>query len=147
MQFDHKLLKTSQERGMRDEEKYKEALAFAQKASREDGMDRVMNAHNLDAIIAPSGSPAWIIDPVGGDTFGVFSSSPAAISGYPNITVPMGQLGGLPVGVSIFGRAWSESILIEIAYSYEQATKHRFCLLYTSPSPRDRTRSRMPSSA
>ena len=115
---------------MRDEEKYKEALAFAQKASREDGMDRVMNAHNLDAIIAPSGSPAWIIDPVGGDTFGVFSSSPAAISGYPNITVPMGQLGGLPVGVSIFGRAWSESILIEIAYSYEQATKHRFTPKY-----------------
>jgi amidase len=84
-----------------------------------------MNDHHLDAIIAPTGSPAWKTDLTSGDNFGVSSSSPAAIAGYPNISVPMGQIDGLPVGISIFGRAWSESVLLEIAYAFEQATHHR----------------------
>ena len=93
--------------------------------SRENGIDRVMNVHQLDAIVAPTGSPAWKTDLINGDNYLLSSSSPAAISGYPNITVPMGFVGELPVNLSIFGRAWSEPVLIEIAYAYEQATRYR----------------------
>ena len=95
------------------------------KGSREEGIDRVMNLHNLDAIIAPSGSPAWKTDLINGDSFQLGSSSPAARAGYPNITVPMGYVDELPVGISFFGRAWSEPILLEIAYAYENGTTHR----------------------
>jgi amidase len=95
------------------------------KATREDGIDLVMNANNLDAIIAPTGSPAWKTDLILGDHFVGGSSSLAAISGYPAISVPMGFIEGLPVGITFFGRAWSEPLLIQIAYSYEQGTKHR----------------------
>lgn len=127
MQYhDHKLLELSQSRGGLEEEEYLVALEKMLKASQENGIDRVMDNLQLDAVIAPSGSPAWKTDLENGDTFGVFSSSPAAIAGYPSITVPMGQIDGLPVGISIFGRAWSEPILLEIAYSYEQGTQHRF---------------------
>ena len=84
-----------------------------------------MDLHKLDAIIAPTGGPAWTTDLINGDNYKVGSSSPAAQAGYPNITVPMGFIGELPVGISFFGRAWSEPILLEIAYSYEQATKFR----------------------
>jgi len=93
--------------------------------SREEGIDRVMDEHNLDAIISPTGAPAWKTDLVNGDNFGLSSSSPSARAGYPIITLPMGHIDGLPVGVSIFGRAWSEPTLLEIAYSFEQATHHR----------------------
>ena len=95
------------------------------KGIRENGIDKVMNANKLDALIAPTGAPAWKTDQINGDNFLGSSSSYAAIAGYPNISVPMGNIDGLPVGISIFGRAWSEPLLIEIAYSYEQATKHR----------------------
>jgi amidase len=84
-----------------------------------------MDKLNLDAILAPSNGPAWMTDHVNGDHYGGGSSSPAAVSGYPNITVPAGQVGGLPVGVSFFGRAWSEPVLLRIAYGFEQATGHR----------------------
>lgn len=100
-------------------------LEAANQGSRINGLDRVMDLFNLDAIIAPTGSPAWKTDHINGDTFTLGSSSPAAISGYPSITVPMGYVGELPVGLSIFGRKWSEGELIDIAYLYEQATKHR----------------------
>ena len=89
------------------------------------GIDRVMDEHELDAIIGPTNSPAWKTDLINGDTFHIGVSSPAAQSGYPSITVPMGFIDGLPVGMSIFGRGWSEGELIEIAYAYEQATLHR----------------------
>lgn len=89
------------------------------------GIDRVMDEHNLDAIIGPTNSPAWKTDLINGDTFHIGVSSPAAQAGYPSITVPMGFIDELPVGISIFGRAWSEGTLIEIAYAYEQATMHR----------------------
>ncbi len=123
---DHALLQMAQEKGGLDEPEYQDALAQIMRAARQDGIDRVMDENTLDAIIAPSGSPAWVTSLENGDTFGVFSSSPAAIAGYPSITVPMGQLEGLPVGLSIFGRAWSEAVLIELAYAFEQGTKHRF---------------------
>lgn len=89
------------------------------------GIDRVMDEHGLDAIIGPTNGPAWKTDLINGDTFLIGVSSPAAQSGYPSITVPMGFVDDLPVGMSIFGRGWSEGVLIEIAYAYEQATLHR----------------------
>lgn len=92
---------------------------------REDGIDRVMAENNLDAFIAPSGEPAWKIDLANGDTNSVGSSSPAAMAGYPNISLPMGLVDGLPVGISIFGKAWSEPKLIEIAFAYESGTQYR----------------------
>ncbi len=84
-----------------------------------------MDADSLDAIIAPTGGPAWVIDLVNGDHFGGGSSSLAAVAGYPNITIPAGFVHGLPVGLSFFGRAWSEPTLIRIAYAFEQASMHR----------------------
>ena len=118
-------LEMAQEKGSLDSQEYKDALAAMHKGAREDGIDKVMNEHNLDAIIAPTGSPAWKTDWVNGDSFQLGSSSPAAHAGYPNITLPMGFVDNLPVGISIFGRAWSEPVLLEIAYAYEQGTKHR----------------------
>lgn len=95
------------------------------KATRENGIDKMMDSENLDALIFPTGSPAWKTDLILGDHFVGGSSSLAAISGYPAITVPMGFIDNLPVGITFAGRAWSEQLLLEIAYSYEQATKYR----------------------
>ena len=95
------------------------------RGSREEGIDRVMNASDLDAIIAPTGGPAWKTDLINGDSFQIGTSSAAAQAGYPSITVPMGFVEELPVGISFFGRAWSEPILIEMAYAYENGTKYR----------------------
>jgi amidase len=93
--------------------------------SQSEGIDKVMDENDLDAIIAPTGSPAWKTDHLNGDSFQLGSSSPAAWAGYPNITVPMGFVEDLPVGISFFGRAWSEPQLLSIAYAYEQLTNHR----------------------
>jgi amidase len=84
-----------------------------------------MTQYRLDAIVAPTGSPAWLTDLVNGDHFLGASSTPAAVAGYPSITVPAGFAYGLPVGVSFIGRAWSEATLIKLAYAYEQATRLR----------------------
>lgn len=118
-------LEMAQEKEGLDSEEYKTHLSEMLKLSRKEGIDKVMSEHNLDAFVAPTGSPAWKTDHVNGDHFMLASSSPAARAGYPNITVPMGFVEELPVGVSFFGKAWSEPVLIEIAYAYEQATKHR----------------------
>jgi amidase len=123
--FDQKLLEMAEKKGDLKTEEYKKALALMLKATREDGIDKVMKLNKLDAIMAPTGSPAWKTDLVLGDHFVGGSSSLAAISGYPAITVPMGFIEGLPVGVTFFGMAWGEPTLIEIAYSYEQGTRHR----------------------
>ena len=93
--------------------------------SRTDGIDATMKKYKLDAIVAPTGGPAWVTDLVNGDHFSGASSTPAAVAGYPNINVPAGYSHNLPVGISFFGRAYSEPTLIKIAYAYEQATKHR----------------------
>lgn len=123
--FGQQYLEMAQEKGDLSSPEYKEALATMLKGSREEGIDRVMDEHDLDALIAPTGSPAWKTDWVNGDSFHLGSSSPAARAGYPNITVPMGFIGELPVGISFFGKAWSEPLLIEIAYAYERATLYR----------------------
>lgn len=108
-----------------ESEEYTSALEKMLTNSREKGIDRVMDEHNLDAIISPTGSPAWKTDLILGDKYVLASSSPSARAGYPIITVPMGNIEGLPVGLSFFGQAWSEPVLLEIAYAYEQRTRHR----------------------
>lgn len=123
--FNQQILVAADKKGDLNSERYKNALKKMLKATREEGIDRIMDSNHLDALIAPTGSPAWKTDLILGDHFTASSSSPAAIAGYPSISVPMGYVSGLPVGISFFGRAWSEPVLIEIAYSYEQATKHR----------------------
>jgi len=123
--FQQEILIQCQERGPLTEPDYQEALAEAMRLSRDEGIDAVMAEHNLDAIVAPTGSPAWTSDPINGDRYHMGSSGPAAISGYPNITVPMGSFMELPVNISIWGRAWSEPDLLRIAYAYEHLTGHR----------------------
>ena len=123
--FNQSYLETAQKKGDLTQEAYREALTKMMKGSREEGIDRVMDEQKLDAIIAPTGSPAWITDLINGDSPQIGSSSPAAQAGYPSITVPMGFIDALPVGISFFGRAWSEPVLLEIAYAYEKGTKYR----------------------
>ncbi|MEX2514256.1 MAG: amidase [Cyclobacteriaceae bacterium] len=108
-----------------DSEEYQNALTNMLRQSREEGIDMVLQENQLDAIVAPTGSPAWKTDWVNGDGSHLGSSSPAAQAGYPNITLPMGMIDGLPVGISIFGTAWSEPKLLEIAYALEQGTMQR----------------------
>ena len=123
--FDQKILEMAEKKGSLETKEYKEALAKMLKATQQDGIDKVMNENRLDAIIAPTGSPAWKTDLLLGDHYLGGSSSLAAISGYPAITVPMGFIDDLPVGITFFGRAWSEPMLIGIAYGYEQGTMQR----------------------
>ncbi len=123
--FDQKILIEAEKKGDLNTPEYLKSLEKMQRATREEGIDKIMNSNKLDAIIAPTGSPAWKTDLILGDHFVGGSSSLAAISGYPAITVPMGFSSDLPVGLTFFGRAWSEPLLIEIAYSYEQASRHR----------------------
>jgi amidase len=104
---------------------YVDALEKNRKASRDDGIDAVMDEHKLDALIAPTGGPAGATDLLYGDRGGGGSSTAAACAGYPNITVPMGSVHGLPVGLSFFGRPWSEPTLLRLAFAFEQATKTR----------------------
>jgi amidase len=109
-----------------DAPEYRKAVETIQRLTRAEGIDAVMGRHRLDALVAPTASPAWLIDHIRGDRFdGGDSAGTAAIAGYPDITVPMGLVAGLPVGISFFGRAWSEPTLLRIAYAYEQATKRR----------------------
>lgn len=84
-----------------------------------------MDQHRLDALVAPTGGPAWTTDLVNGDHFSGGSSTPAAVAGYPNIDLPLGEIYGLPVGLSFMGRAWSEPILLKLAFAFEQATHAR----------------------
>ncbi|TVQ68029.1 MAG: amidase [Balneolaceae bacterium] len=123
--FDRNLIFLAAEKEGLDSEEYRESLERMLLHSREQGIDRVMELHNLDAIISPTGSPAWKTDLTLGDNFKLSSSSPSARAGYPIITVPMGDLDGLPFGLSIFGTAWSEPVLLEIAYSFEQNRPRR----------------------
>ena len=104
---------------------YLDALAKCARLSRAEGIDAALQKHKLDAIIAPTDSPAWTTDWLNGDHFTNSASTPAAVAGYPHVTVPVGYVRGLPVGVSFIGAAWSEVKLIRYAYAYEQSTKLR----------------------
>jgi amidase len=104
---------------------YRKALATCGRLARTDGIDAVMTKHRLDALVAPTGNPAWPTDLVNGDHFTGSSSTPAAVAGYPSVSVPMGYAWGLPVNLSFIGRAWSEPLLIRLAYAFEQITMHR----------------------
>jgi amidase len=123
--FGQDLFLNAQEKGPLTDKAYLEALEKNRRLSRTEGIDAVMEQHKLDAIVAPTGGPAWTTDCVNGDHFGGGSSTPAAVAGYPNVTVPAGAVFGLPVGISFIGRAWSEPVLLRLAYAYEQATGHR----------------------
>ncbi len=123
--FDQEIMLKAQEKGPLTDEKYLAALAAARRLARDEGIDATLRQHSLDAIVAPSGGPAWLIDHVCGDHYGGGSSTPAAVAGYPSITVPAGYVWGLPVGISFIGAAWSEAKLIRYAYAFEQGTKVR----------------------
>jgi amidase len=123
--FGQELMLQAQNKGPLTDKAYREALAKDLRLSRKEGIDAVMDRVHLDALIAPTGSPPWTTDLVNGDHFAGSSTTPAAVAGYPSITVPAGYASGLPVGISFIGRAWSEPLLIKLAYAYEQATKHR----------------------
>ncbi|HKJ42370.1 MAG TPA: amidase [Sunxiuqinia sp.] len=110
--------------GLKDP-KYLEALKTSKTKTRQEGIDKVMDMHKLDALLAPTNAPSWTIDLVDGDHYMGGTSDAAAIAGYPNITVPAGFVHGLPVGISFFGRAWSEPTLLKIAFAYEQISNHR----------------------
>jgi amidase len=123
--FGQDILEAANASGGLDDEAYRKALSEAKRMAGPEGIDAALAAHDLDALLAPSNGPAWLTDPVNGDHFGGGSSQPAAVAGYPNITVPAGFVHGLPVGVSFFGAAWSEPTLIGIAYAFEQAQRAR----------------------
>ena len=116
---------TAQEKGPLTESEYLTALETSHRLSRQEGIDAVMDQFQLDALVAATGAPAWPIDLVNGDSFRGASSSPAAMAGYPIVTVPAGYAFGLPVGLSFIGRAFSEPTLIRLAYAFEQGTKAR----------------------
>lgn len=125
--FGQERMTKAQEKGPLTSKVYREALARNRRLSRQDGMDVPFKKHRLDAIVVPTGGPAWMIDLVSGDALNwdMESTSPAAVAGYPHITVPAGFIFGLPVGISFLGSAWQEAKLIRIAYAFEQATKIR----------------------
>ena len=123
--FGQELFVQAQAKGPLTSKEYRDDLEEALRLTRKEGIDAIMDQHKLDALVAPTGGPAWLTDLVDGDSFGGGSSSAAAVAGYPDITVPVGFIFGLPLGISFFGRAWSEPTLIRIAYAFEQATKAR----------------------
>jgi len=123
--FGQELLVRSQAKGTLADPAYRKALARCRLLARRRGIDATLAKHRLDAIVAPTGGMPWLIDLVNGDASSGGSSTPAAVAGYPSLTVPAGQAFGLPVGISFIGAAWSEPTLIRLAYAFEQATRHR----------------------
>jgi amidase len=123
--FGQDIFVKAQEKGPLSGREYIDALEKNHRLARTDGIDAVMDKFKLDALIAPTGGPAWVTDLVNGDHFAGGSSNAAAVAGYPNLNVTAGSMFGLPVGISFFGRAWSEPTLIKLAYSFEQATQAR----------------------
>ena len=123
--FGQDLFVKAEAKGPLTEKEYVDALARNHQLARTEGIDALMDKYQLDAIVAPTGGPAWLTDLVNGDHVAGGSSNAAAVAGYPNINVTAGSLSGLPVGISFFGRAWSEPELIKLAFSFEQASKAR----------------------
>jgi len=123
--FKQDILETSEAKGDLNTKEYKDALKHILTVTR-NGINDMMNKEKLDAISGPSFGPSWCTDWINGDYgTGYGFSGPAAIAGYPHITVPMGFVFGLPIGLSFFGKAYSEGELIKIAFAYEQASKNR----------------------
>ncbi|HWN66546.1 MAG TPA: amidase [Haliangium sp.] len=123
--FGQELFLLAEARGPLTDQAYVDARARALRVARDQGIDKALEDHELDAIVAPTGGPAWPIDLVTGDHFLGGSSTPAAVAGYPIVTVPAGDVFGLPVGISFMAGAWSEPTLIKLAHAYEHATRHR----------------------
>lgn len=123
--FGQDILQRAQEKGGLDSPAYRKALATCRRLTRAQGIDLVMRTHRLDALVAPTGGPAWLTDLVNGDHFGGGSSGLAAVAGYPSITVPAGRVFGLPVGLSFVAGAWEEGKLVRYAYAFEQAVRAR----------------------
>ena len=123
--FGQELFLQAEKKGPLTEKVYRDALEKDLRLSRQEGIDRAMTKHRLDAFVAPTSGPPSLTDLVNGDYGSGGCSTLPAVAGYPHVTVPAGYVRGLPLGVSFFGRAWSEPTLIRIAWAYEQATKHR----------------------
>ncbi len=123
--FGQDLFEKAARKGPLTDRAYRRALARSRRLAGPEGLLAVMERHRLDAVVAPTGGPAWVTDLVNGDHFVVGSSTPAAVAGTPAVTVPAGQVFGLPVGITFMGRPWSEAVLLRLAYAYEQATRHR----------------------
>ena len=123
--FGQDLFLKAETKGPLTEKAYLDAIETNHRLARTEGIDATMDKYHLDAIVAPTGGPAWLTDLVNGDHFAGGSSNTAAVAGYPNINVTAGHISGLPLGISFFGRAWSEPTLIRLAFAFEQATKAR----------------------
>ena len=104
---------------------YLKALADSKRLAGPEGIDKILKDTGAVAIVAPTTGPAWTIDPLNGDNYGGSATTLPAVAGYPHLTVPMGDVTGLPVGLSFIGPAWSEKLLLNLGYAYEQATRHR----------------------
>ena len=123
--FGQELMLMAEEKGPLTDAEYLETLENNHRLSRTEGIDVTLRKHQLDAIVAPSGGPAWLTDWINGDHYSGGSATPAAVAGYPNITVPAGYIFGLPVGISFFGGPYQEPTLIRLAFAFEQATQVR----------------------
>ena len=123
--FEQEIFLMAEKKGPLSSEEYQNALEKCRRLSRTEGIDKTLEEHKLDAVVVPTDGPAWVTDLVNGDHYLGGSSQAAAVAGYPSITVPAGEVFGLPVGVSFIGGAYQESKLIKLAYAYEQASRHR----------------------
>jgi amidase len=123
--FGQELFEKAEALGGLDSKEYLDSLAECRKGARDDGIDRVLKANRLDALVAPTGGLAWLIDPVNGDHVSAGFSTPAAVAGYPHLTVPAGLVRGLPIGLSFVGPAWSEQRLLALGHAFEKATSLR----------------------
>jgi len=123
--FGQDLFLKSEAKGPLTEKAYLDALEKNHQLARTEGIDATIDKYHLDAMVAPTGGPAWLTDLINSDHVAGGSSNAAAVAGYPNINVTVGYISGLPIGISFFGRAWSEPTLIRLAYAFEKATKAR----------------------
>ena len=135
--FGQELFEQAQAKGAISGAAYRKAFDDCRRYARALGIDAALRGKRVSALIAPTGDPAWLIDGINGDAPGASATSPPAVAGYPHVTVPMGQsAGGLPVGLSFIGPAWSDARLLQYAYAYEQATRHRKPPTYQASSAR-----------
>jgi amidase len=129
--FGQELFEQAQAKGPLTSVAYRRARTTCLRLARTQGLDALLAKHRLDALVAPTGGPAWLTDLVTGDHYtGIGFSTPAAVAGYPHVTLPMGFVFGLPVGLSFVGPAWSEPVLLRLAFAFEQATRARRPPLY-----------------